>query len=227
MYIYICHINVCNIYQYVIILFVIKKTIIYCFNCKLSHILLIFSMIFLDNFPIDIFVHFHTHDYAIYYYEISSRINACTRMFHPNTIPNIQALLIKYYIGILTTLCSSHFPGDRQFAVVRARQQERQHMADRLRQDSDTTARHQYQPYVRVGGGQPRGRLPDRYQQPVGHIHRDERHGGGGGDHHVPGHAHRSHSPVRSRLNYRHPFYIHPPTLTYFHCDIRKQNIKN
>lgn len=66
-------------------------------------------------------------------------------------------------------------------------------MADRLRQDADTSTGNQDQPHVRVGGGQPRGRLPDRHQQPAGHIHRDD---------HVPGHAHRSHGPVRSHLNH-------------------------
>lgn len=86
-------------------------------------------------------------------------------------------------------------------------------MADRLRQDADTTAGYQDQPHIRVGGGQPRRRLPDRYQQPVGHIHRDECRGAD--HHHVPGHAHRSHGPVRSRLNHRHPhltlFQLPPP----------------
>lgn len=84
--------------------------------------------------------------------------------------------------------------GDRQLAAVRARQQERQHMAYRLRKDAHTSAGHPDQPHVRVGGGQPRGRLPDRHQQPSGHIHRDERRD------RVSRHAHRSHGPVRSRL---------------------------
>lgn len=82
--------------------------------------------------------------------------------------------------------------GHRQLAAVRARQQERQHMAYRLREDAHTSAGHPDQPHVRVGGGQPRGWVPDRHQQPVGHIHRDEL---------VSRHAHRSHGPVRSRLN--------------------------
>lgn len=84
--------------------------------------------------------------------------------------------------------------GDRQLAAVRARQQERQHMAYRLRKDAHPSAGHPDQPHVRMGGGQPRGRLPDRHQQPSGHIHRDERRD------HVSRHAHRSHGPVRSRL---------------------------
>lgn len=87
------------------------------------------------------------------------------------------------------------YAGDRQLAAVRARQQECQHMAYRLRKDAHTSAGHPDQPHVRVGGGQPRGRLPDRYQQPAGHIHRYERR------HRVSRHAHRSHSPVRSHLN--------------------------
>lgn len=61
--------------------------------------------------------------------------------------------------------------GNRQLVIVRARQQERQHLADRFRQDVNTSARHSNQPHVRVGGGQPRGRIPNRHQQPVGHIH--------------------------------------------------------
>lgn len=81
--------------------------------------------------------------------------------------------------------------GDRELAAVRARQQDRQRMADRLRQDAGTAAGHEHQPHVGMGGGQPRGRLPDRHRQPVGHIHRDGR---------VPGHAHRSHGAVRSHL---------------------------
>lgn len=95
-------------------------------------------------------------------------------------------------------MCTS--TGDRELAVVRARQQERQHLADRLRQDADTAAGHQDQPHVRMGGGQPRRRLPDRHQQSAGHFHRNERGRGG-----VPGHAHRSHGPVRNRVKLSAP----------------------
>lgn len=74
-------------------------------------------------------------------------------------------------------------------------------MADRLRQDAGAAGRHEDQPHVRMGCGQPRGRLPDRHQQPAGHIHRDGR---------VPGHAHRSHGAVRSHVN-RPPLTRTPP----------------
>lgn len=89
-------------------------------------------------------------------------------------------------------------------------------MADRLRQNADPPSGHQDQPYVRVGGGKPRGRVPDRHQQPTGHFHRDERR------RHdcVPGHAHRSHGTVRSHGTGRsHLNHCHrsPMSIDYYY----------
>jgi hypothetical protein len=60
--------------------------------------------------------------------------------------------------------------GDWQLAAVCARRQQRQRVADRLRQDDAAAVGPGDRPRVALGGRQPRGRLLGRRQQPAVHL---------------------------------------------------------